>query len=127
MRKILFVLVLVLFVGSACWAENNYLDKIIEKAERGDSNALMNLSTMYFLGATIPKDNIEAYKYVSIAFSYGEDTALRNLRIIEREMTQEQVDEAQRLANLWIEEHEVEMKSNVLTHLLKPFTSMFKN
>ena len=60
---------------------------------------------MYGTGTGVPTNFVKAYMWYSLAKEQGDETAASNLYIIEKEMTPAQIDEAQKLAAEWWEEH----------------------
>ncbi len=75
-------------------------------AEQGDADAQYNLGVMYMGGGGVPKNNIEAYMWSSLAKTQGNEIVADNLDIIKGGMTADQIAEAQRLATEWWEEHQ---------------------
>ena len=73
-------------------------------AEQGDSGAQNILGAMYEKGKGMPKDYVEAYKWFSIAGESGNGYG-RSYRekIGKQKMTHDQIAEAQRLAEEWVE------------------------
>lgn len=67
-------------------------------AEQGNSAAQAMLGSLYFLGEGVLKDDVAAYMWMNIAASLGNDEASTNRDLIAKEMTPNQVAEAQRLA-----------------------------
>ena len=67
-------------------------------AEQGNANAQYNLAINYAKGTGIPQDYVSAYAWCSLAAAQdgGDATTLRDL--IQKEMTRDQVAEAQRMA-----------------------------
>jgi TPR repeat protein len=74
-------------------------------AELGHGDAQAHLGIMYFVGMEVSRDHIEALKWLQIASSLGVDVAPRYGDIVAKRMTELQIDEAQRLANDWLETH----------------------
>ena len=74
-------------------------------AEQGSVGAQFNLGTMYAGGQGVAVDAVLAYKWWDLATAQGDETARRNIDIIEGMMTPEQIAEAQRLSREWIETH----------------------
>ena len=70
-------------------------------AERGDSMAQNNLGAMYYKGEGVPKNYIQSYKWFSLAVANGEKDAQKYLNTIAKELTKEQLAEAQKLADEW--------------------------
>ena len=67
-------------------------------AEQGYGGAQYNLGNMYYSGRGVPKDNVYAYMWWNIAASHGYDNARTNREIVERQMSQSAIAEAQRLS-----------------------------
>jgi len=60
---------------------------------------------MYGTGTGVPTNFVKAYMWYSLAKEQGDETAASNLDIIKKEMSHAQIDEAQKLAAEWWEEH----------------------
>jgi hypothetical protein len=69
--------------------------------EQGNADAQLNLGGMYRYGNGIPKDYVMAYMWLNLAAAKGNASARINLDNLEKEMTREQIAEAQRLAREW--------------------------
>lgn len=67
-------------------------------AEQGVSAAQYNLGWKYAHGQGVPRNYVFAYKWTSLAAAQGDEIAQDNLEILERQMTGDQMGEAQRLA-----------------------------
>lgn len=74
-------------------------------AEQGDENAQVNLGLMYDDGTGVPQDKVHAYMWFSIAAVNGDDDATKNRDRVAREMTPDQMAEAQRFAREWMATH----------------------
>jgi len=74
-------------------------------AAQGHIDAQLNLGNMYRKGQGVPQDDVEAYKWTSIAGGNGDAGAKRNLELLEKKMTPERIAEAQRRARDWINAH----------------------
>ena len=70
-------------------------------AEKGDALAQRLLGRMYSRGNVVPSDIVEAYKWFNLAVSRGDYTARFLRDTIAQAMTQDQINEAQRLAGEW--------------------------
>lgn len=67
-------------------------------AEQGLAKAQNNLAAMYGLGRGVPQDFVYAYMWSNIAASISGESATKSLRdIVARQMSKEQLAEAQRL------------------------------
>jgi hypothetical protein len=67
-------------------------------AEQGHAGAQLNLGGMYASGRGVPRDYVMSYMWANLAASQGEETASELRSIVEKEMTPEQIVEAQRLS-----------------------------
>ncbi len=70
-----------------CWEES---------AARGSSAAQYNIARMYALGEGVPRNAMEAYKWMTIASRGGRPEAQKALESIRKNMTPEQISEAER-------------------------------
>jgi TPR repeat protein len=66
-------------------------------AEQGDRAGQGILGQMYRDGRGVPKNNVQAYKWFNLVAAQGVDYAAEQRRLIETQMTPEQIAEAQRL------------------------------
>ena len=66
-------------------------------AEQGHVLAQSNLGALYFNGYGVPQDNIYAHAWFNIAASNGSDLGAGNRDKVVKEMTKDQIAEAQRL------------------------------
>ncbi|MEW6353347.1 MAG: tetratricopeptide repeat protein [Pseudomonadota bacterium] len=76
-----------------------------QAAEQGLGKAEYYLATLYEVGKGVPQDFIMAYMWYTIAVAKGEPVALRFKTSLAKQMTPEQIDEAQRQAEQWLEQH----------------------
>lgn len=76
-------------------------------AEQGHAAAKLNLGVMHLNGEGIQVDMVQAHKWLTLAAASGseKETALKNLRVAEERMSQEQIKEAQRLVAEWRATH----------------------
>ena len=95
------------------------LDKAIfwwnKAAEKGDAYAQYNLGVFYKLGqGGMAKDYVQAYMWFSIAEAFAKDTASgraakkkaeNERKSIEPNMTNQQIQKAQSMADTWIMKH----------------------
>jgi|GEM_PF-2219440 len=70
-------------------------------AEQGDTEAQGLLGIMHGLGRGVEQDLVTAHKWLSLAVARGEKKAEKSRDLIAKEMTFEQLAEAQRLAEQW--------------------------
>jgi len=72
-------------------------------AEQGDADAQVSLGVMYVTGKGAPKNNVRAFMWWIIAAAQGNESAEKNKDHLRKQMTQEQIAEAQELASEWSE------------------------
>ena len=70
-------------------------------AEQGDAAAQSNLGLMYDNGEGVPESKVDAYLWWNLAAAQGLADAKTNKGIVEKEMTREQIAEAQRRSAAW--------------------------
>ena len=75
-------------------------------AEEGDALAQYNLGVMYANGQGVPQDYIQASMWVNLAAAQGQEEAVKGREILTKEMTSNQIAEAQRLAREWLAQHQ---------------------
>ena len=69
-----------------------------EAADQGDARAQFNLGLAYGTGKGVPKDLVTAYAWYNLAAAQGHEVATKNRAIVARQMTPNQIAEAQRLS-----------------------------
>lgn len=67
-------------------------------AQQGITQAQYKLGNMYRLGQGLMRDTIKAHMWFNIAAVNGDKESLADRDIMAREMTQQQIEQAQRLA-----------------------------
>jgi len=72
-------------------------------AEQGNPDAQLNLGLMYWIGAGTIVDYVIAHAWLNIASSNGKAPEARN--DLSKQMTAEQIQEAQTLAREWVKAH----------------------
>ena len=70
-------------------------------ANQGNVNSQVVLAAMYYLGRGAPKDNVTAYKWLSLATARGAKNAEDMRNTVAAEMTSAQIAKAQRLVREW--------------------------
>lgn len=71
-------------------------------AEQGHASAQYSLGTMYNEGWGVPTNSVKAYTWFSLSFAQGHEPAKKELSICAKQMTAEQIAEAQAIAaELW--------------------------
>ncbi len=70
-------------------------------AEHGMARALYQMGIIYDLGLGVPIDHIQAYVWYNLAAAGGEVGAVAHRADVARNMTRNEISEAQRLSRLW--------------------------
>ena len=70
----------------------------VKVAEQGDADAQLNLGFAHDFGEGTIKDSILAYAWYNVSASQGNEQATKNRGLIEKEMTPNQIAEAQKLS-----------------------------
>ena len=71
-------------------------------AKQGDANAQSNLGIMYYNGKGVPQDYVKAYLWFNLVAVLGDAVGIKNRDIAANQMSQEQMAQAQKLAQDWI-------------------------
>jgi uncharacterized protein len=80
-------------------------EKVELGAQTGTPDALFELGMLYATGRDVAADLVVAHKWFNLAASRGNQSA-RNYRVeLAREMSPEQIAEAQKLARQWVQTH----------------------
>ena len=74
-------------------------------AQTGMPDALFELGMLYATGRDVAADLVVAHKWFNLAAARGNRSALTHRVELAREMSVEQVAEAQRLAREWLQTH----------------------
>ena len=74
-------------------------------AELGNIYAQYNLGIINDNGEGVPQDYNLAHMWWTLSGSQGLEDAVENRRLLEKEMTPDQIAEAQKLANEWMEKN----------------------
>ena len=72
-------------------------------AQMGTPDALFELGMLYATGRDVVADLVAAHKWFNLAAARGNVAALKRRVEIAREMSGEQIAEAQRLAREWLQ------------------------
>ena len=75
-------------------------------AEQGIADAQHNVGSMYNNGQGVPRDYVFALMWWNIAVASGHEDAQRDREIVAKQMTPDQIAEAQRLAREWMAKHQ---------------------
>ena len=70
-------------------------------AEQGDVDAQLKLGVSYGMGRGVPKDYALAHMWWNLSGLKGNKNALKSIHILEKEMTQQQIEKAQEMAKNW--------------------------
>ena len=96
------LLTVIYFVfSSALYASETDIAELRTKAEQGVPKAQCSLGLLYANGEGVPKNSVEAYKWLNLAAANGYEDAIKRRSILERQMTRDQIAEAQRLSAGW--------------------------
>jgi len=69
--------------------------------KQGTAEAQYNLGLMYAKGRGVPQDYVLTHMWFNIAGSNGMKDAIKNRAIVEKRMTQQQIEKAQEMARNW--------------------------
>lgn len=74
-------------------------------AQTGAPDALFELGMLYATGRDVDADLVSAHKWFNLAAARGNASALDYRVELSREMTGDQIAEAQKLAREWLQNH----------------------
>jgi TPR repeat protein len=74
-------------------------------SQTGAPDALFELGLLYATGRDVAANLVVAHKWFNLAASRGNQTALAHRIELAREMSSDQIAEAQRLAREWLQTH----------------------
>jgi len=77
------------------------IDRCMHLAETGTVDAQFNLGLMYSTGQGVPQDYVLAHKWFNLAAMAGNREARENRVDLARDMSPNEIAEAQRLAREW--------------------------
>lgn len=80
--------------------EPSEIERIKRLAENGDPASQYSLGLRYYQGKGVKKDSVTAYAWWEIAASNGNKAAARDKRILDRELTEQQVKAGRELARI---------------------------
>ena len=78
-----------------------------KSAELGDTYAQIKLGEFYFNGLGVEPDIIQAYTWFNIAAENGIRSSVQRRDFLEKSMTPDQINEAQRLSKKWAEKNKM--------------------
>ena len=76
-----------------------------QAAEQGNALAQLALGLLYYAVEGVPKNVVKAYAWWNIAAAQGQEGAADVRGIIEREMTREQIEQAQALSEVYYKKY----------------------
>ncbi|MCX6850909.1 MAG: tetratricopeptide repeat protein [Verrucomicrobia bacterium] len=77
------------------------LNWLRKPAEHGDAEGQRVMGMIYKDGEGVPRDAVEAYKWLNLSAAQEDDFAISQRNELERTMTSEQVEAAQKLSREW--------------------------
>lgn len=94
------------FKGNGVLPDNRAAAKwYLLAAEQGHNKAQNNLGGMFFQGKGVIIDYVQAHMWANLAVINGNANAVKSRETVESRMTSEQIAEANRRANEWLEKH----------------------
>jgi TPR repeat protein len=75
-------------------------------AEQSHRDAQNNLGAMYSKGEGVEQNFVEALKWFVVSADNGSEGGRKNIDIVEKRMTSEQITQAKKLAREWIKQHQ---------------------
>lgn len=89
-----------------CYENGNGVEKDYQEAvkwyrkaaEQGNEGAQCNLGFCYDKGRGIIQNKVKAYAWYALSSKNGDDVGNKNMKILEKELTQSQIEEALKLA-----------------------------
>ena len=75
-------------------------------AEQGDVTAQYSLGVMYSSVKGVPQDYVQAHMWFNLAAAQNMPSLGRERDVLAKQMTPDQIAEAQRLAHEWMEKHQ---------------------
>jgi TPR repeat protein len=81
------------------------MEKVELGAQTGAPDALFELGMLYATGRDVAADLVVAHKWFNLAAARGNCSALAHRVELAREMSSEQIAEAQKLAREWLRTH----------------------
>jgi len=74
-------------------------------AEQSHKDAQNNLGAMLSKGEGVEQDFVEALKWFVVAAGNGSEGGRKNIDIVEKRMSSEQITQAKKLAREWLKQH----------------------
>ena len=99
-NSIMLRLLLLFLMLVACSAHAvDELDVLKEAAEQGIAQAQYGLGVLYSLGVAVPKDDVQAYAWLTVAAAQGNEHARELKETLARDMTRTAIDKAEKLSH----------------------------
>ncbi len=76
----------------------NSINSLKKSAEQGDAMAQCNLGLYYDEGRGVIQNKVKAYAWFALSSKNGCDVGNKNMKILEKKLTQSQIEEALKLA-----------------------------
>ena len=112
LRRLVLSGVAVLLVGTASFgepAQDDSIEAVRTRANAGDAEAQFNLGVMHDNGLGVPQDDVEAYKWFSLATTYADasqgETFAEGRDAAAERLTPQQRAEGQKLSREWFAAH----------------------
>ena len=77
------------------------IEKLIQQASQGDAESQCNLGVMYANGEGVPQDFVQAHTWFNLAAAQGHTNGATNRDLVAKEMTPQQIGQAEELARNW--------------------------
>ena len=77
----------------------------LKAAEQGHANAQSNLAVMYNKAQGVSRDRVQACMWLKLAAKQDHEDAKHDLAETEAKLTEDQIADAERLAEAWLEKH----------------------
>jgi len=93
-------------LGAGVPKDNNVALKWwVMAAEQHDADAQDQIGFAYLLGDGVPKNHVQAYMWFNLAAMNGDKHAVKDRESVSKFMIEEQLQEAKKLSDEWMEKH----------------------
>lgn len=86
-------------------SEGRSVERVLKKAQDGNTDALYDLGLIYASGRGVEVDNVSAHMWFNLAAVNGDDRAREERAELASIMSEEEIAEAQRQAREWVRVH----------------------
>ncbi len=101
------------YLGGMCWEGQGLLKKDFKEAakyyeraaEKGHAMAQYTMSRMYYTPRGVLQNHVIAHMWANISIANGYALGNKLINLIEESMTNEQIAEAQKMAQDWLDKH----------------------